>query len=116
MVFAKGFLRCCARTLGLDEDTVLGLLYERERETRATQREGSAPLVVPSPRTATQETSAKPDIGLNFEEWIEWIREVPARFISPRVLLWILVALFVVLVVYLAFTVASGQGVPPART
>ena len=26
MVFAKGFLRCCARTLGLEEDTVLGLL------------------------------------------------------------------------------------------
>ena len=34
MVFAKGFLRCCARTLGLEEDTVLGLLYEREREIR----------------------------------------------------------------------------------
>ena len=116
MVFAKGFLRCCARTLGLDEDTVLGLLYERERETRATQREGSAPLVVPSPRTPSTDSGAKPDIGFNFEEWREWLREVPARFVSPRVLLWILVALFVVLVVYLAFTVASGQGLPPART
>jgi transcriptional regulator with XRE-family HTH domain len=114
MVFAKGFLRCCARSLGLEEDTVLGLLYEREREVRAAPREGNAPLVVPAPRAKTREAPAGALLGLDALK--HWALEFRSKILAPRVLLWVLVTLFVILVVFLAFTIASGQGTSPART
>jgi hypothetical protein len=115
MVFAKGFLRCCARTLGLEEDTVLGLLYEREREIRtASPKETSTPVVVPPARNVSRET--EPRALVSMEGWRDWARALPQRVAAPRVLLWVLVALFVILVVYLAFTIASGQGSPAVRT
>lgn len=42
MVFIKGFLRCCARSLELDPDTVQGLLYDQEREQLRTRRREAA--------------------------------------------------------------------------
>ena len=115
MVFAKGFLRCCARTLGLDEDTVLGLLYEREREIRkVSPREGSTPVMVPPARASAKESEARPLVSV--EGWREWAYALPQRIATPRVLLWVLVTLFVILVVYLAFTIASGQTSSAVRT
>ncbi len=100
MVFAKGFLRCCARSLELDPDTVLGLLYERERERlRARRREASvAANAQPSPRKQSR--------GGTAQAWIaDWLGRLP----SARILMWLVVALLVALVVLIAFTLASGQ-------
>lgn len=114
MVFAKGFLRCCARTLGLEEDTVLGLLYERERKTSVSQRDSTAALVVPAPHTSSREPAAGALVSL--DAWKHAAQRIYSRVVAPRVLLWVLVTLFVFLVVFLAFTIASGQGAAPART
>jgi transcriptional regulator with XRE-family HTH domain len=100
MVFAKGFLRCCARALDLDPDTVLGLLYERERERlRARRREASvAAAAHPSRRKRSRGGSAQ-----------AWIAEALGRLPSARILMWLVVALLVALVVLAAFTLASGH-------
>lgn len=125
LVFAKGFLRCCARTLELDEDTLLGLLYEQEREQERSKPRGStgpAPIVraasVPPSSTTPNKTPAPPSAArvpfeLRIPAWFDALRD---RLTAPRVLLWILVTLFVILVVFLAFTIASGQGAAPSRT
>lgn len=42
-VFVKGFLRCCARALEIDEQVVLDLLYEQERARLRADREAAAP-------------------------------------------------------------------------
>ncbi|HLT34791.1 MAG TPA: helix-turn-helix transcriptional regulator [Enhygromyxa sp.] len=104
MVFAKGFLRCCARALELDPDTVLGLLYERERERlRARRRESSVTVgVQPAPR--------KPSRGSSAQLWIaKWLSQWISRLPSARILMWLVVALLVALVVLIAFTLASAQ-------
>jgi cytoskeletal protein RodZ len=100
MVFAKGFLRCCARSLDLDPDVVLGLLYERERDRlRARRREGSVTTgASPAPRKQSRGGSAR--------AWIAtWVNRLP----SARILMWLLVALLVALIVLIAFTLASAQ-------
>lgn len=99
MVFAKGFLRCCARSLELDPDVVLGLLYARERERlRARRRESSAVTAQPMPRKQSRGGSA--------QAWIaQWLSNLP----SARILMWLVVALLVALVVLIAFTLASAQ-------
>ncbi|MEZ4451738.1 MAG: helix-turn-helix domain-containing protein [Nannocystaceae bacterium] len=42
-VFVKGFLRCCARALEIDEQVVLDLLYEQERARLRADREVASP-------------------------------------------------------------------------
>lgn len=59
-VFAKGFLRCAARALGVDVQTVMDLLFERERaalSARRRERPPSAPAMVadePAPRSRVE--------------------------------------------------------------
>ncbi len=59
-VFAKGFLRCAARALGVDAQTVMDLLFERERaalSARRRERPPSAPAMVadePAPRSRVE--------------------------------------------------------------
>jgi len=61
-VFAKGFLRCAARALGVDVQTVMDLLYERERaalSARRRERPASAPATLadePAARRSTEGT------------------------------------------------------------
>ncbi|MCA9661599.1 MAG: helix-turn-helix domain-containing protein, partial [Myxococcales bacterium] len=38
-VFVKGFLRCCARALEIDDQVVLDLLYEQERAKMRAEHE-----------------------------------------------------------------------------
>lgn len=99
MVFAKGFLRCCARSLELDPDVVLGLLYARERERlRARRRETATVTAQPMPRKQSRGGSA--------QAWVaQWLSNLP----SARILMWLVVALLVALVVLIAFTLASAQ-------
>lgn len=103
MVFAKGFLRCCARVLELDPDTVLGLLYERERtQLRKRRREG---IPDGKPTSNTREPARTGAAGAIQARIAEWIGQLP----SARILMWVVVALLVALVVFIAFTLASGQ-------
>ncbi len=132
MVFAKGFLRCCARVLELDEDTVLGLLYERERRGNSKSKRESTAKVVPVPASnASPKAGASPSVEdkpnpapprhqeSTLERWASalpaWVAGLRERVTMSRLLLWVLVALFVFLVVFLAFTIASGQGKPEMR-
>jgi len=111
MVFAKGFLRCCARALELDEDTVLGLLYERERmQLRQRRREAShlGPVDARQVLRPDRPSSGKRPISL-----LDPVRDYAARWLgqlpSGRILMWIVVALVVALIVFIAFTLASSQ-------
>lgn len=99
LVFAKGFLRCCARALDLDPDAVIGLLYEQEREQlRARRRESGVALELP-------ELAAK-HRGNRFTRWLALrLHRLP----SAQILLWLIVALVVAIIVLIAFTLASGQ-------
>ena len=122
MVFTKGFLRCCARSLELDPDTVLGLLYERERaKLRARRRETNSSssssgavdnrLASARPRRSKSLQAGRANrvgrVGIGIvDKWIaEWLGKLP----SARILMWLVVALLVALVVFIAFTLASGQ-------
>jgi hypothetical protein len=107
MVFTKGFLRCCARALELDADTVLGLLYERERTQLRKRRRDGVPDDKPA---ASSRRPARPGPAGAIQAQIqariaEWLSQLP----SARILMWIVVALLVALVVFIAFTLASGQ-------
>ena len=120
MVFAKGFLRCCARELELDPDTVLGLLYERERAQLQARRRDPADKK-PEPRlpAANSKRAAGRGVGrgagrapqrASLLEQIQarvtqWLGQIP----SAKILLWIVVALLVALIVFIAFTLASSQ-------
>ncbi|PRQ05900.1 hypothetical protein ENSA5_00110 [Enhygromyxa salina] len=120
MVFAKGFLRCCARSLELDPDTVLGLLYKRERaQLRARRRETSAvspvgtkhanKLSTGRPRSPAR-AAAPQRLAGDLGSWLAdnlgaWLGRLP----SARILMWLVVALIVALIVFIAFTLASGQ-------
>jgi cytoskeletal protein RodZ len=107
MVFVKGFLRCSARALELDPDTVLGLLYERERTQLRKRRRDGVPDDKPisSSRRAAPVSPASAMQARIQARISEWLSELP----SARILMWIVVALLVALVVFIAFTLASGQ-------
>jgi transcriptional regulator with XRE-family HTH domain len=115
MVFAKGFLRCCARSLELDPDTVLGLLYERERaQLRKRRREAGATSepAAKIPRGAKRGAASparRPRASGGVDQVRAWAVEILGRLPSARIVMWLLVALFVALVVFIAFTLASGQ-------
>lgn len=116
MVFVKGFLRCCARSLDLDPDTVLGLLYDRERERlRARRRESGANLpATPVKRSPSRPTKTAPR-GRALGEIRDWIGDRLARLPSAQILMWLVVAILVAIVVLIAFTLAAGQA-PTAPT
>lgn len=70
-VFVKGFLRCCARALGVSQPAVMDLLYERERALlQARRKERVEPEarsdrprpapVKPKPAPSKQAKSGKP--------------------------------------------------------
>ena len=111
MVFVKGFLRCCARALELDPDVVIGLLYERERTAlRKRRREGVAAEDKDKFAVANRSVSGRKARPKTLTEVIQarvaqWLAQLP----SARILMWLVVALLVALVVFIAFTLASSQ-------
>ncbi|TPV93945.1 MAG: hypothetical protein B7733_17695 [Myxococcales bacterium FL481] len=95
LVFVKGFLRCCARAMKLDEETVIGLYYEQERAALQTRRrESPSP---PRPSTTSSRASSLP------------ARVVPL-LPSPRVLMWSAVLVILTLFVLVAFTLVAHMG------
>jgi transcriptional regulator with XRE-family HTH domain len=101
LVFAKGFLRCCARALDLDPEAVIGLLYEREREQlRAKRRETSGIGIHVPPEFGKLGRSNRAS---------RWLATQLGRLPSAQILMWLIVGLIVALIVLAAFTLASGQ-------
>lgn len=61
-VFVKGFLRCCARALGLESEVVMELVYERERAllvARRRERPSTPAPDIPVSEPAPAKTRAK---------------------------------------------------------
>lgn len=118
-VFVKGFLRCCARSLGVNPETVMELFYERERAVlNARRRERPATSVphsgAPSsdgvvkrlpPRVRKHPTPAEERTG----PWPALMDRLP----SPSVVLWVAVVVFVAMVVLAAFNLVNGTSPLP---
>ncbi len=115
-VFVKGFLRCCTRALGLPSETVMELLYERERAALQARRQ-QRPLL-PSP--------SNPDIevGPVAPKLPPRVKERPAAdggvvrsaiLGLPRAntLLWLVIAAFVAVLVMAAFNLAGDSPIGP---
>jgi cytoskeletal protein RodZ len=111
-VFVKGFLRCCARALGLADDAVMELVYAREKAAlQARRRPGSGPVPEPAPvlpRSAPRVRTRAATGGRLAER-------LRARMPSPALFLWLVVAVFVAMVVLAAFNLWSG-GPPGGQT
>jgi cytoskeletal protein RodZ len=111
-VFVKGFLRCCTRALGLSSETVMELLYERERQAlqarRLQQRPSSdidaAPAPKLPPRVKVKERPA-PDGGV--------VRSALSGLPRANTLLWLVVLAFIATLVMAAFNLAGGSSVGP---
>lgn len=119
-VFVKGFLRCCTRALGLPSETVMELLYERERAAlqarRLQQRPSSAemrsadgelcggtPLAPKLPPRVRERTA--PDGGV--------VRHALLGLPRANALLWLVIAAFVAVLVMAAFNLAGDGPVGP---
>ncbi len=116
-VFVKGFLRCCTRALGLPSETVMELLYERERAALQARRQQQRPLlssgeseVVPAParkqppRVRVKERPA-PDGGV--------MRHALMGLPRANTLLWLVVLAFIAVVVMAAFNLAGDLPLGP---
>jgi Helix-turn-helix domain len=120
-VFVKGFLRCCTRALGLPSETVMELLYERERAALHARRQQQRPLlgsglgsgesdVVPArrpklpPRVKVKERPA-PDGGV--------VRHALMGLPRANALLWLVVLAFIAVLVMAAFNLVGDNPLGP---
>jgi hypothetical protein len=116
-VFVKGFLRCCTRALGLPSETVMELLYERERAALHARRQQQRPLlgsgeteIVPArarklpPRVKVKERPA-PDGGV--------VRHALMGLPRANTLLWLVVLAFIAVLVMAAFNLAGDTPLGP---
>lgn len=110
-VFVKGFLRCCTRAMGLPADTVMELLYERERVALHARRQQQRPLsgesdaVAPRlkklpPRVKVKERPA-PDGGV--------VRSALSSLPRANTLLWLVVLAFIAVLVMAAFNLVGDS-------
>ncbi len=112
-VFVKGFLRCCTRALGLSSETVMELLYERERVALHARRQQQRPSfgdidALPSPklppRVKVKERPA-PDGGV--------VRSALASLPRANTILWLVVLAFIAVLVMAAFNLAGDAPIGP---
>lgn len=112
-VFVKGFLRCCTRALGLPSETVMELLYERERVALHARRQqqrpslgdiDAAPTPKLPPRVKVKERPA-PDGGV--------VRSALMGLPRANTLLWLVVLAFIAVLVMAAFNLAGGTSIGP---
>ncbi len=122
-VFVKGFLRCCARALGLEPEVVMELVYERERELLVARRrerpstpapdvpviETDATVSGPNPAPKPNEKAEARDEGTDL---FAGLRRVVGRD-GVSVMLWFAVALFVAMVMMAAFNMLGSGPVGP---
>lgn len=113
-VFVKGFLRCCARALGLEPELVMELVYDRERELLVARRRerpaASAPeaaAVEPDAVVPTADAASGPAPAAKAEtsegmDLFGGLRRVVGNG-GMSMMLWFVVALFVAMVMMAAF-------------
>jgi transcriptional regulator with XRE-family HTH domain len=113
-VFVKGFLRCCTRALGLPSETVMELLYERERVALHARRQQQRPSIgaetdaLPTPKRPPRVTVRKrpaPDGGV--------VRHALMGLPRTGTLLWLVVLAFIAVLVMAAFNLAGGNPLGP---
>ncbi len=135
-VFVKGFLRCCARALGLEPEGVMELVYERERELLVARRRerpsvSEAPVEDDAPAPVPPQPNAQPKADPKVEPKTEprpagddgWSllgslgSVLNLRRVLPRggvsMMLWVAVALFVAMVMMAAFNMLGTTSVGP---
>lgn len=125
-VFVKGFLRCCARSLGVNPETVMELLYERERAALQARRRSYSDVHVASgppepargpaqppgepktrPPRLARTTTPRPERSIQL-----LISTLP----SANVILWIVVGVLVAMVVLAAFNLMGSGPHPGGQT
>ncbi len=129
-VFVKGFLRCCARALGVEPEEVMELVYERERELLvARRRERPTSPDMPGmevPQTPALEAGDAAVPQADDEQAPTSTEPAPPHAAADRpslfaglrsavgaggisLMLWVVVAIFVAMVMMAAFSML-GQG------
>lgn len=100
-VFAKGFLRCCARALDIGPDVVMELLYDRERAALVARRRESAARVS---ELEVEATNVRADRANQ-----QPLQKLLERLPTPQQLLWVVVAALVAMVLMAAFNLVGGS-------
>lgn len=133
-VFVRGFFRCCARSLGLDPEAVVGLLQEhlraqqagskparRERAVQAVRSiEGAArspaprsPALSPAPAEVARPEAARPALAGGgvvagmFDDLGAALARAFAQLPQSRTLMWIVVGLVVAAIAVTTFVVSG---------
>lgn len=105
-VFVKGFLRCAARSLGVNPEQVMELFYERERAALQARRR-ERPISGPHEQATPVVRRLPPRVRQRPPEESP-VRQLLDRLPSPTLFLWIVVAVFVAMVVLAAFNLMGG--------
>jgi transcriptional regulator with XRE-family HTH domain len=114
-VFVKGFLRCAARSMGLDPDAVMELLYQQQRAALQARRRAPAPVpestaAAAAPRRSTPRATAAPTAGGGGQR----VRDMIATLPVATTLLWLVVAAVLAMILMATFNLlGSPPGVPP---
>jgi transcriptional regulator with XRE-family HTH domain len=113
-VFVKGFLRCCARALGVGTDAVMELLYERERAAlHARRRErpvsGAHPAVSEDVVRRLPPRLTRTSAPVPIESPVQ---QLLTRLPSANIFLWLVVAVLVAMVVLAAFNLMGSAPAP----
>lgn len=108
LVFAKGFLRCCARALGIEPDAVMELLYERERAAMQARRREKPPESLPPTEPIVRRTKAV--AGTAASETPLSLQRLVALLPSAATLLWVVVVVLVAMVMFAALGLLGGSG------
>lgn len=114
-VFVKGFLRCCTRALGLPSETVMELLYERERVALHARRQQQRPSSPSGETDATHTPKLPPRIKVKERPAPDGgvVRSALSSLPRANTILWLVVLAFIAVLVMAAFNLAGGSPVGP---
>lgn len=132
-VFVRGFFRCCARSLGLDPEGVVGLLHEHlraqqagskpsRRERPPVQAVRATPAASRTPALSAAPAGLEPArpalagagaaAGILSDSWAAFVRAL-GQLPQSRTLMWIVVGLVVAAIAVSAFAVAGLHASAP---
>jgi transcriptional regulator with XRE-family HTH domain len=113
-VFVKGFLRCAARSMGIDPEAVMELLYEQERAALNARKRERAPVPVAEQHGDAVVRRLPPNVqdGGSRRRTPAIVR-LASNMPSPAVLLWVIVAAVLAMIVMAAFNLMGTAGGPP---
>jgi cytoskeletal protein RodZ len=112
-VFVKGFLRCAARSLGLDPEAVMELLYEQERQAlHAKRRDRTAPSPVSAdvPEPVAPRLPPRMTSGTGAMPRVSPLQRMVESLPAATTLLWVVVIAVLVMIVMAAFNLLGTAG------